>query len=144
MATQKIAVREAVSLEEMISLFPLLRELNPNLAKNRYVALLKEMYANNYRMACAFIGNKCIGLSGFWINTKIYSGKYVELDNVVILKKYRSTGIGKLLCDWIVAKGKEEGCETALLDAYVENEKAHRFYFREGYMIRGFHFIKRI
>ncbi len=31
----------------------------------------------------------------FWISTKIYSGKYVELDKALIAEKYRSQGIGK-------------------------------------------------
>jgi len=140
----EIIIREAVSLEEMNSLFPLVKQLTPTLTKKRYAELLKDMCANNYRVACAFADKKCIGLSGFWINTKIYSGKYVEIDNLVIDEKYRSSGVGKLICDWIIVKAKEEGCETAMLDAYVENSPAHRFYFREGYKVRGFHFIKKI
>jgi len=140
----EIIIREAISLEEMNSLFPLVKQLTPTLTKKRYTELLKVMCANNYRMTCAFIGKKCIGLSGFWINTKIYSGKYVEIDNLVVAEEYRSSGVGKLICDWIIVKAKEENCETAMLDAYVENSAAHRFYFREGYKVRGFHFIKNI
>jgi GNAT superfamily N-acetyltransferase len=106
--------------------------------------MLKDMLLHGYRMAGAFDGKTCVGLSGFWIATKIYSGKYVELDNVVIDKNYRSLGIGKLLCDWIISEAKKQGCETAMLDAYVENASGHKFYLREGYIIRGFHFIKKI
>ena len=68
----------------------------------------------------------------------------MEIDNLVIDEKYRSAGIGKSLCDWMVKTAKQEGCETAMLDAYVENSAAHRFYYREGYIARGFHFIKKI
>jgi len=31
-----------------------------------------------------------------------------------------------------------------MLDAYVENFKAHRFYYRHGFHARGFHYLKRL
>jgi hypothetical protein len=34
------------------------------------------------------------------------------------------------------------GCKTAMLDAYIGNEAGHRFYEREGFSKRGFHFLK--
>ncbi len=128
----------------MFSLFPLIIQLNSKLKKAEYGKMLKDMLKHGYRMAGVFLGDKCVGVSGFWISTKFYSGKYVELDNVVIDKNYRSQGIGKMLCDWIVAEGKKQGCVMAMLDAYSENSSGHKFYFREGYILRGFHFIKKI
>ena len=140
----KFTLREIVTEKEMLSLFPLVKQLSTHLKKSDYKIMLKDMLAHGYRMASAFDGNKCVGLSGFWISTKIYSGKYVELDNVVIDKNYRSQGVGKLLCDWIIREAKRLGCKTAMLDAYVENSSGHKFYYREGYIIRGFHFLKKI
>ena len=128
----------------MFSLFPLVLQLNPKLKKSKYGKMLKDMILHGYRMAGVFHEEKCVGLSGFWIATKIYSGKYVELDNVVVDKNYRSQGVGKMLCDWIIKEAKKQNCETAMLDAYAENASGHKFYLREGYAIRGFHFIKKI
>ena len=31
-----------------------------------------------------------------------------------------------------------------MLDAYVENFKAHKFYYREGFIARGFHYLKKL
>ena len=87
---------------------------------------------------------KIIGLSGFWIGTKLYCDKYLEPDNVVIDKAYRSMGIGKLLMDWLVEEGKRNNCKMIMLDAYVENFSGHRFYYREGFIARGHHFLKNI
>lgn len=137
-------VRELTSKEEMISVFPLLKQLNPDLKKNNFKIMLDDMLAHGYRMAGVFENKKCIATAGFWISTKIYSGKYVELDNVVVDKNFRSKGTGKKLCDWIIAEAKRCGCKTAMLDAYVENASAHKFYYRDGYIIRGFHFLKKI
>ena len=128
----------------MLAQFSLMKQLTKKLKKSHYKHMLKDMLAHGYRMAGVFEEGKCVGLSGFWISTKIYSGKYVELDNVVMDEKHRSKGIGKMLSDWIIAEAKKQGCKTAMLDAYVENSAGHKFYLREGYRIRGFHFIKKI
>jgi GNAT superfamily N-acetyltransferase len=137
-------IREIKTESEMLLQFPLILQLNSKLKKSKYEKMIKDMMASGYCMAGAFVNGKCIGLSGFWIATKIYSGKYVELDNVVIDKNFRSKGVGKMLCDWIIKEAKKKGCETAMLDAYTENSSGHKFYLREGYVIRGFHFIKKI
>jgi GNAT superfamily N-acetyltransferase len=106
--------------------------------------MLEEMLKNGYRMIGVFDGKKCIGISGFWIGTKLYSDKYLEPDNVVIDKNYRSKGIGKLLFDWLSAEAKLHGCKTIMLDAYLENIQGHKFYWREGFVARGFHFLKKL
>ena len=128
----------------MVSLFPLLIQLSPEIKRADYKLMLKDMLLHGYRMAGVFDNKTCVGMSGFWISTKLYSGKYVELDNVVIDENYRSRGVGKLLCDWILNVGKKAGCKTAMLDAYSENSAGHKFYFREGFILRGFHFLKKI
>ena len=128
----------------MGSLFPIIVQLSPALKEKEYKLMLKDMLLHGYRMAGAFDKNKCVGVSGFWISTKLYSGKYVELDNVVIDRHYRSQGLGKLLCDWIVKEAKKAGCKTAMLDAYTENSAGHKFYLREGFILRGFHFLKKL
>lgn len=139
-----IQIRELIGKQAMLNQLLLIQQLNPGLSSDKYSEMLDTMLANGYRQVGAFHKDECLGLSGFWINTKIYSDKYVELDNVIIDENHRSKKIGKLLCDWIVEEAKQKGCKTAMLDAYVENKQAHRFYFREGYTIRGFHFIKSI
>ncbi len=140
----KISVREIVSESEMLGQYYLLNQLNNKLSGPDYKRMLKDMLVHGYRMAGAYEDNKCIGLSGFWISTKLYCDKYVEMDNVVIDKDHRSKGVGKILCDWIQKEAKKLGCRTVILDAYAENRDAHRFYYREGFVITGFHFTKKL
>ena len=144
MKTSSFEIREMTGVAEMLANLPLLQQLYPDMIKDAYEKMLHEMLPQGYHQVAIFDGKKCIGVSGFWINTKLYCGKYIEPDHVVIDKDYRSEGVGKLLCDWLAAEGLKRGCTTALLDAYVENHSAHRFYFREGYQIRGFHFLKKL
>ncbi len=132
------------TIPEMLEHILIIQQLQTHLTLEEYKQLLPEMLSKGYGQVAVFDNNKCIGISGYWINTKLYSGKYLEMDNVIIDEQYRSKGIGKLLCEWCLNKAKANNCKTILLDAYVENEKAHRFYEREGFIKRGFHFLKRI
>lgn len=129
---------------EMLPHYPLIRQLSPGVSEERYTYLLDDMLAHQYRMVAVFEGDQCIGLSGIWVATKIYSGRYLEMDNVVVADTHRSKGIGSLLTDFIESLALAEGCEMMMLDAYLENEKAHAFYERAGFTKRGYHFLKRI
>ena len=139
-----VEIRVLTQKTEMEPLYPLIRQLSPGVPEERYVHFLDDMLAHGYRMAAVFEDGLCIGLSGFWVSTKIYSGRYMELDNVVIDVAHRSRGIGKMLYGFLLDVALREGCEIIMLDAYLENEKAHAFYEREGFVKRGYHFLNRI
>ena len=136
-----IDIRVLTQKSEMLPLFPLIRQLSPKVTEERYAHMLDDMLAHGYRMAAVFDEGECLGLSGFWVSTKIYSGRYMELDNVVIDAAHRSRGIGKMLYDFLYEIAVQEGCEMLMLDAYLENEKAHAFYERAGFVKKGFHFL---
>ena len=100
------------------------------------------MVPHRYAMAAVFDGEACIGLSGYWIGHKLYSGRYLEVDNFVVDIAHRSRGIGKRLMDELVSIARAEGCRNLMLDAYLENSAGHRFYEHRGFVKRGYHFIK--
>ena len=138
-------LKELYTTEEMLQHISVIRELSgPGLTEESYRTSLNEMIPLAYGQIAVFNANKCIAISGFWINTKLYSGKYLEMDNVIVLPEYRSKGIGKLLCEWCIQKAKDNNCKHVMLDAYLENEKAHTFYEREGFFKRGYHFLRKI
>lgn len=130
------------TVEEMLPQYQLICQLSPEVTFDEYSIMLKEMIKLNYKQAVFYYKQKPIGVCGFWINTKIYSGKYIELDNVVVDQNFRSKNIGKLLCDHVLLIAKQQNCKTAMLDAYLENTKAHTFYEKLGFIKKGFHFIK--
>jgi len=129
---------------EMMPLYPLIRQLSPGVTAERYAQLLDDMLAHGYRMVTIWEAEVCVGLSGIWVATKIYSGRYLEMDNVVVAETHRSKGIGRLLTDFVVELAISEGCEMMMLDAYLENEKAHAFYEKSGFFKRGYHFLKNL
>jgi len=126
----------------MLPHLPLIQKLSPQLTVTRYTQLLEDMVGHNYYQVALYEGDFCIAVSGYWISTKLYSGKYIEVDNFVVHEDHRNKGAGKLLLDWMLQEATVNGCETAMLDAYVENFKGHHFYYREGFIARGYHFLK--
>ncbi|MFT2011200.1 GNAT family N-acetyltransferase [Pontibacter sp. 13R65] len=135
-------IKEILGLEAMLEQHHLIEQLNPTMSRSRYEDLLQQMLPNGYRMVGVFVAGRCVGLSGFWVNAKLYSGKYLEVDNFVVEAAHRSCGLGKALSDWLEQEARLHLCDTIMLDAYVTNSAAHKFYFREGYHIKSYHFFK--
>jgi GNAT superfamily N-acetyltransferase len=118
-----------------------LQDLYPSLTLSEYSSELDLMLPHNYGQVGVFEGDICLGLSGFWIGTKLWCGKYLELDNIVVSKTQRSQGIGKLMFDFLHKKALENDCTMLSLDSYTTNFKAHKFFYNEGFAPKGFHFI---
>jgi GNAT superfamily N-acetyltransferase len=135
-------IRELTSKEEMLQHLEVLQDLYPSLTLEEYSRDLDEMLPNNrYGQVAVFDGDKCIGLTGYWIGTKLWCGKYLEIDNLVVSSKYRSKGAGKFMFDYLSEKAQQENCVMMSLDSYTYNFKAHKFFYNEGFAPRGFHFI---
>ena len=135
-------LKELHTLEEMLSHFDVIQFLYPNLNIEKYEAYLKEMIPHNYAQLAVFEDERCIGLTGFWTGTKLWSGKYIEIDNFIVHPDYRQKGVGKAMTSYLDVKAKESNCSMIVLDAFTGNFKAHRFYYNQGYSPKGFHFLK--
>ena len=96
-----LTVREMNGIEEMLQYLSLLNELYPSLTAVAYETELTDMLKHNYGQVGVFDGEDCIGISGFWLGNKLWCGKYLELDNIVVSNKHRSRGVGKLLFDFL-------------------------------------------
>jgi ribosomal protein S18 acetylase RimI-like enzyme len=128
--------------EEMLTLFPLIEELNPGMQKTLFEERLTEMQANKFNCIGVWYEDKLVACCGFWILIKFYNGRHVEPDNVGVLAGYRNFGLGQIMMDFLHAHAKQLGCTYSELNAYVSNNRAHKFYFKDDYKILGFHFQK--
>jgi ribosomal protein S18 acetylase RimI-like enzyme len=137
-------IQTSMSKSQMLDQYELILLLNPNLKQEQFEESIEAMCNFPYKMLGVFEGEKCVGICGYWVMTKLYSGKYLELDNVVVAEAYRSAGIGKLMSDEMERIALAENCKVMMLDAYIPNVKAHEFYERLGFEKRGYHFIKKI
>lgn len=122
----------------------LLAFLNPSTPSETLGQRLATILADHphYRTVGAFSSGRLIGLCGAWIATKIWCGKYLELDNLVVHPDQRSGRIGTRLIQQMETIAREEQCAFLTLDSYTSNHPSHRLYHRLGFEIWGFHFVK--
>lgn len=96
----------------------------------------------HYHLVGAFDGDVLVGVCGAWVATKIWCGRYLEIDNIVVDPERRSGGAGTALIRHFEALARELDCKIIVLDSYTSNHASHRLYHRLGFEIWGFHFVK--
>lgn len=141
---KKVETKILTSIDEMVAQFEIIQQLYPEITIEKYRSYLAEMIPHNYQQLAIFENNICVGLTGFWSGIKLWSGKYIEIDNFIVHPDHRRKGIGKIMTDYISDLAEQTNCNIVVLDAYTGNFKAHRFYYNQGYAPRGFHFVKTI
>ncbi len=123
----------------------LLKQLNPEMDVNRLeVVQAKMIEVPDYRCFGLFLNDELIGISSGWTTVRIYCGKQLELDNVIIDSKIQSKGYGKYFMNAIKDWSIDNDYESLSLNTYVQNSRSHKFYFNEGFKVLGFHFEKDI
>ena len=135
-------ILELTTKEAMLEQLPIIQQLYSDFTIEKYESLLNEMLPINYKQVIIKENNETLGLAGFWIASKLWCGRYLELDNVIVHPNQRSQGIGKILTNYLVDKAIENDCNMAVLDAYTTNFAAHKFYINHGFVPKGFHFVK--
>jgi len=86
-----------IPTENILSILPLLRELNGYTSKEILSQRVIEMTTQNYKCVGMYRNNNLIGISGLWFLTRHYCGKSIEPDHVVISKEFRNQGLGNKL-----------------------------------------------
>lgn len=140
----KIELVEMNHLEQMLPNYLLVQMMYPEMTLEEYTQMLHEMLPNQYYQLVGQHEGENIALTGFWINTKLWSGKYIEIDHFIVHPNYRSSGVGAQMVKYLENKAKELNCKMLTLDAYTNNFKAHKFFYNQGFIPKGFHFLKEV
>ena len=140
-APSRIVLRE-LAPAQIPSIFPLMHLNNPKLSKAFFTKHLKDMLPHGYHAVAAFDGQEMVGVSGFWLRSRFWCGRQLDIDNFFVHPDYRKLGIGKKLIQWLEKRALAEKCELMVLDTYADYFLAQRFYHREGFIATGSHFTK--
>jgi GNAT superfamily N-acetyltransferase len=120
---------------------PVHRQLRPQLDAN-YAANVQRVFATGGEMCVALDGDRVAGLALFRVYENTSLGQHLYVDDLVTDELARSRGVGKALFDFLSGVARERGCKAVTLNSGTQRERAHAFYFREGFTIRAFHFVK--
>ena len=139
----QVVIKKLDNLEDMMSAYPLISQMYDKMDFPTYKSYVEEMVAtNDFKMVAAFLDEKMVGVSGYWVFIMLYCGRYLQVSNLVVDREKRSLGVGKKILAYLEEKAKKLDCQKIVLDSYTENKKSHSLYYREGFYIRGFHFMK--
>ena len=142
MLQTSIALLKEDAIEKVVELT---QQLNTTKTKAYLLEKHQEMFKyNGYHCFGLLYNKELIGVCSGWSTVKLYSGKQLELDNVIIDSNFQSKGFGKLFVEQIEAWAQENNYKTMELNTYVANGRSHKFYFNQGFEIIGYHFQKKI
>jgi GNAT superfamily N-acetyltransferase len=119
------------------------RQLRPQLPEN-YVEKMTRVFANGGRMIVAERDGLVGGLAVYRIVENTAFDRQLYVDDLVTAEVLRSKGIGRALLIFLQDKAKKENCGSVALDSGTQRQRAHQFYFREGFLIPSFHFGKAV
>lgn len=123
------------------AIIDLLKQLNPKMNIHTIENHLIAMAAmENYTCFGLFDESGIIGVASGWTTVRIYCGKQLEIDNVIIDQDQQSKGWGKYFINSIKEWSAENNFQTIGLNTYVENHPSHKFYYNQGFNIIGYHF----
>jgi ribosomal protein S18 acetylase RimI-like enzyme len=135
-------IRILTQKAEMLVHLDIVKQLYPDFTVEKYGTLLDEMLKANYQQVIVTKNNKTIALTGVWIGTKLWSGKYIEIDSFVVHEDFRGQKIGDILIKEVHKIAEKEGANQIVLDAFTTNFTAGKFYINHGFQPKGFHFVK--
>lgn len=119
------------------------RQLRPRLPDD-YRSAMERVFAGGGRMVVVTDGQKVLGLAVWRVFADTFSGLKFYVDDLVIDEASRSQGAGHKLVAWLEQEARTLGAGSITLDSGTQRTRAHRFYFREGFVITSFNFKKQL
>ena len=126
--------------EQISACWPCLHELRPHVAEDGFVARIRRMESEGYRLAAVAEGDDVVAVAGFRRMHTLFGGDTIYVDDLVTCESARSQGHGAQLVDFLRKLARVENCEMLHLDSGVQRDRAHAFYFDNGFHINCFHF----
>lgn len=141
----EIEIRRLVA-SEISEAVGLLAVLNPDVVMDELANRLRQMLVEygNYQIVGAFVNGQLAGVCGAWWLVKVWCGRHLEIDNLVVAPAFRGAGIGARLIEHFMAEAKAQGGAVLTLDSYAKNQESHRLYQRLGFEPWSIHFVNPI
>ena len=136
-----------MKLEDLDSVFELLNELYENkIEYSKFAQKYKEsLKDSNFYGIVAITEYKVVGvLISRVINRLAKKKNILFIDDLIINKKYRNIGIGKLLIQNANTYAISKDCGALELTSMIQNVNAHRFYENNGFEKKQYKFKKHL
>jgi GNAT superfamily N-acetyltransferase len=129
-----------VGAEWLEQVEPVHRQLRPHLPDDYPEKMWRVL--EGARMALAVKDDKVFGLAVYRWHENTFDGLKFYVDDLVTDEAQRSQGVGHALIEHLEKVAKGLGASGLVLDSGAQRSQAHKFYFREGFVIPAFNFKK--
>lgn len=137
-------IKIAETEQEFIDCYACMHELRDHLALDEYLAMLKVMVGEGYELAYLAVEGEVVACAGFHMQTTLFMGKYLYVDDLVTCSAHRSQQYGARMMDWLKVYGVENGCVHLTLCSGVQRFSAHKFYLNQGFKIASHYFAQKL
>jgi Acetyltransferases len=136
-----------IEMRDLDEVYKLLNELYEN--KIQYSIFVKKykksLNEDGFYGIVAEEDTKVVGVLIARIIDRLVKSKYTLFaDDLIVDKKYRQRGIGKLLLENATVHAKKINCETFELTSYITNENSHKLYESNGFKKQHYKFKKNL
>ena len=139
-----MAIALATTREDLRRCFPVMAELRPHLTEVDFIARVARQQKDGYRLAFLTDKRTVKAVAGYRFSESLSWGKFMYVDDLVTVEKFRSQGHGQRLFRWLVNEAKARHCGQLHLDSGVHRFGAHRFYLASRMDIIAHHFALKL
>ena len=130
--------------EEIDACFVVMSELRPHLARETFQPRIRQQMRGGYNLAYLSNGGAVAACAGFRIFDTLPWNRVLYVDDLITAERSRSRGFGRRMMEWLLEYARRKKCQELHLDSGTRRTDAHRFYFREGMVVKSFHFSREV
>ena len=128
---------------ELQASFAVMQELRPHWQDAaRYREQIARQRTQGYRLLAACQADALVGLAGYRLQHTLLHGRSVYVDNLVVTASARGLRVGERLLHAVRQQARQLQAHHLVLDTGLHMALAQRFYFRQGLLARGLHFVE--
>lgn len=137
-------IKIAETEDELVACYAIVHELRDHLSLDEYLAMLGVMHGEGYKLAYLQVDEQVVCCAGFHMQTTLFMGKYMYVDDLVTGAAHRSLQYGAQMMDWLKAYARDVGCVHLTLCSGVQRFDAHKFYLNQGFRIASHYFSQKL
>ncbi|SAL69670.1 N-acetyltransferase GCN5 [Caballeronia terrestris] len=138
-----ITLEELDTPDDWTRAFDVMKQLRPHLTDAAaFTSQVRRQREEGYRLLAACDGDVILGLAGYRTQTNLIYGRFVYVDDLVVDANLQRSGIGGQLLEAVRQIARDVHCAHFVLDTGLHMALAQRFYYRNGLLARGMHFVE--
>jgi GNAT superfamily N-acetyltransferase len=141
----EVEIRHIESDADLDASFSVMKELRPQLSdRATYTAQIAQQRTQGYRLLAAWRDGAIVGLAGYRLQDNLLYGRFIYVDDLVVTALLHRSRLGERLLQAARQQALALHCKHFVLDTGLHMALAQRFYFRQGLLAKGMHFVEQL